>query len=164
MLCEEAIKQKVPLNLVWSDDHLRTDSGVKLRILQPPTRGYSAVDDNANSIVLSLEFGGRRVLLTGDLEKSGLQALLHQQPIPHDILLAPHHGSLKANPADLARWAAPRWVVISGGGEAALAKLQDSYGDGVTLLSTADRGAVMFEISPEGEIAVTTQIEPQSPQ
>jgi competence protein ComEC len=159
MLCEEAIKYGVPIHLVWSDDRLKTDSQVKLRILQPPPRGFSAVDDNANSIVLSIEFGGRRVLLTGDLEKSGLQALLQQPASPHDIMLAPHHGNLKANSPDLARWAAPRWVVISGGAEAAVAKLQENYGDGVTLLSTAHRGAVTFEISPTGDIAVTTQIE-----
>ncbi len=159
MVCEAAHAAGIPLKLVWSDDRLRCDPQVELQILQPPAKGLG-LDDNANSIVLSIHYAGRGLLLTGDLEKSGLESLLRLRPQPHDILLAPHHGSLKANPPDLARWVAPRWIVVSGGGDAAIDKLQPHYGDGATLLSTSRRGAVTVEITPQGEVDVTTQLTP----
>ncbi len=161
MVCEATHAAGVPLQLVWSNDRLRSDPQVELQILQPPATGLGP-DDNANSIVLSLRYAGRGLLLTGDLEKSGLQSLLKLPPQSHDILLAPHHGSLKANPPDLARWVTPRWVVVSGGGDTAIDKLQSHYGDGVTLLSTTRQGAVTIEITPQGEIDVTTQLMPSN--
>lgn len=157
--CEAARAAGVPVKLLWAGDRLRCDGGVELQVLAPPAAGLGT-DDNANSIVLSIRFAGRSVLLTGDLEKAGLQSLLRQTPAAHDILLAPHHGSLKANPPDLARWVTPRWVVVSGGGDTSLDKLQQNYGDGVVLLSTARLGAVTFEITPRGEIDVATHLHP----
>lgn len=158
-MCEASIAAGVPIKLVWSDDKLRSDPDVELEILQPPAKGFGP-DDNTNSLVLSIRYAGRGLLLTGDLEKIGLQSLLQRPPRAHDILLAPHHGSLKANPPDLARWVAPRWVVVSGGGDASFEKLRPHYGDGVTLLSTTRQGAVTIEINPQGEIDVTTQLMP----
>lgn len=156
-VCETAIKAGVPVKLVWSDDRLIAAKGVELRILQPPATGFGR-DDNANSIVLSIRYAGRSLLLTGDLEHAGLQALLQTKPEPHDILLAPHHGSMKANPPDLARWAAPRWVVVSGGTEAIVDKLREPYGDGVDLLSTSQQGAITIDINLQGEVSASTQL------
>ncbi len=156
-LREAADAARVPLRLIWGEDRLHCDQNVVVEILAPPARKLS-LDDNANSIVLSVKYAGRGFLLTGDLEKAGLQALLKKAPRPHDILLAPHHGSLKANPPDLARWVNPRWVVVSGGSDLSIAKLQQNYGAGVDLLTTARQGAVTVEIDPAGEIRVETQL------
>lgn len=154
-VCEVAVEAGVPIRLVWAEDRLRCDPDVSAEILLPPAAGLSP-DDNANSIVLSLRYAGRGLLLTGDLERAGLQALLQLKPRPHDILLAPHHGSLKANPPDLARWVMPRWVVVSGGGDTATAKLKQHYGEGASLLTTSQLGAVTLELTPEGDINVET--------
>lgn len=159
MTCEATHAAGVPVKLLWTGDRLRCGDDVEVRVLAPPAAGFGA-DDNANSLVLSIRYAGCGVLLTGDLEKAGLQSLLQQTPAAHDILLAPHHGSLKANPPDLARWVAPRWVVVSGGGDTSLDKLQQNYGDGVALLTTSRQGAVTFEITPQGEIEVATHLHP----
>ena len=156
-LCAATSSARVPLRLVWGADHLRCDQSVAVEILLPPAQKLSS-DDNANSVVLSVHYAGRGLLLTGDLEKAGLQALLRLPPQPHDILLAPHHGSLKANPSDLARWVAPRWVVVSGGGDLWPTKLQENYGAGAEILTTGRQGAITVEISPQGEIRVETQL------
>ena len=157
-VCEAALKAGVPVQLLWGEDRLRCGSDVAVEILLPPAAGLSA-DDNANSIVLSLRYAGSSLLLTGDLEKAGLQALLQLKPNPHDILLAPHHGSLKANPPDLTRWVMPRWVVVSGGGDTATAKLKQHYGEGASLLTTSQHGAVTLELTPEGDIQVETLLQ-----
>ncbi|MDB5389710.1 MAG: ComEC family competence protein [Planctomycetaceae bacterium] len=158
-VCEAAIQAAVPLKLVWAGDTLQAGDGVTLKILHPEVKHPSG-DDNANSIVLSIEYAGRKILLTGDLEKSGMLALLRQTPQTHEIILAPHHGSQKANPPELARWASPRWVVVSGGHNAAWNKLQENYGAGATLLSTSKHGAVTIDISSSGEIEVQTHLPP----
>src|SRR5439155_22472401 len=49
--------------------------------------------------------------LTGDLEGAGLDRVLALPPRKIDVLMAPHHGSRKANSPALARWADPRFVV-----------------------------------------------------
>ena len=48
-------------------------------MLHPPRKGVLG-SDNANSIVLAIEFQGRRLLLTGDLESPGLDDVLAEEP------------------------------------------------------------------------------------
>ena len=83
----------------------------------PPAAGAAIVgSDNANSLVLAVEYLGRRILLPGDLESPGLDDVLAEEPMRCDVLLAPHHGSRKSNSPALAAWCRPRWVVFSGDG------------------------------------------------
>ena len=110
------------------------------------------IPDNANSIVLLIEYAGRRILLTGDLERDGLLRLLQSPPQQCDVLLSPHHGSLGANTTDLARWARPDWLVASADRRANLATLRSRFGPDTTVLSTADRGAITFEIHADGRM------------
>jgi competence protein ComEC len=69
-----------------------------VEILHPPPVGVAG-NDNANSVVLLVESRGRRPLLTGDLEGVGLERLLARPAVRCDVLLAPHHGSVRSNPA-----------------------------------------------------------------
>jgi competence protein ComEC len=84
----------------------------RARVLHPPHAGVSG-SDNANSIVLAVEYAGRRVLLTGDLEPPGVENLLGKPSLDCDILLAPHHGSPRSSPAAIVNWSTPEWAVIS---------------------------------------------------
>jgi competence protein ComEC len=87
----------VPLREVWSGDRLRTSPEVSIEVLHPPRRGVLG-SDNANSIVLAIEYQRRRVLLTGDLEPPGLSDVLAELPYDCDVTLAPHHGSAASDP------------------------------------------------------------------
>lgn len=150
-VCDSLGARQVPIKLIWQDDALQIDSSVAVRVLHPPA-GQRSSQDNANSLVLSIEYAGRTVLLTGDLEKDGLQSLLRQPGRDVDILLSPHHGSLGANTRELAKWSRPEWVVASGGRPGLVGKLQAIYGPSAQVLSTQERGAVTFEIGPDGTI------------
>ena len=129
------------------------DDSVSITVLPPPgNRRFDS--DNQNSIVLLIEYAGRRILLTGDLERDGLQRLLATQPGNVDILLAPHHGSQAANPPELAAWANPNWVVVSTGEERNLPFLKQTYGSNCRVVSTAEYGAMTFTIRPNGSVGV----------
>lgn len=150
-----AIKRHgAPIREVWAGDRLRVGGGVRLDILHPPLRG-AAGNDNANSIVLALEYAGRRILLPGDLEPPGLEALLATPPSDCDVLLAPHHGSRRSDPPGFAAWSKPEWVVVSAGRRPDAAVAAAYRQAGARLLPTAARGAVHVVIRP-GALEVET--------
>lgn len=70
--------------------------GVVFEVLHPAADAY-AIDGKPNhlSCVLRVEAGGRRMLLTSDIEAPDEAALLQRYPegLAADILLMPHHGS-----------------------------------------------------------------------
>ncbi len=90
----------VQLNVTASGANLSTDPMFALRVLHPPALGIAGTD-NANSVVLEMEYRDHRVLLTGDLEKGGITRLLDNDRRHYDVLQAPHHGSANNN--------RPRW-------------------------------------------------------
>ena len=141
------------IRLIAAGQSLSLDPSVTLRVLHPAP-DFHARQDNPNSIVLCIEYSGRRIVLTGDLEREGLERLLRSPRVDTDVLLAPHHGSLKANPPDLARWATPEWVIASASDRAVEQRLASRYGPETHVLSTAQRGAVRCHITPEGELHV----------
>ncbi len=152
---ETARRCKVPIRLTWQDDSLSLGDDIRCRVLHP-TAHEMLTPDNANSIVLLIEYAGRRLLLTGDLEREGLNRLLHSPPQRCDILVSPHHGSLGANTTDLARWARPNWLIVSADRRASLATLRSRFGTETEVLSTADHGAITFEIHPDGRMTCET--------
>jgi competence protein ComEC len=104
----------VPVREVTALDSWKT-GGVTFTIRHPPAGWAPEASDNTRSIVLDVACAGRHMLLTGDLELSGLEALVAQprpEP-PPEVILAPHHGGRAANPEWLYEWAKPRLVVAS---------------------------------------------------
>jgi competence protein ComEC len=80
-----------------------------------PPVGYKN-NENDLSIVLLIEFDGVRVLLTGDLEAPGEQALLRKGLIQEvDILKVGHHGSKTSSAPSLIEATRPELAVISVG-------------------------------------------------
>ncbi|MEX0717095.1 MAG: ComEC/Rec2 family competence protein [Planctomycetaceae bacterium] len=144
----------IPVRLVRTGDRLLADDDVAIRVLHPPP-GPGFPEDNANSIVLEVETAGRRILLTGDLEGPGLDLLIRSLAGPVDVLLAPHHGGIKANVPRLAEWAAPRWVIVSGNRRAPVERLRATYGGKTTILSTAQAGAIACRIDGAGNLGVS---------
>jgi competence protein ComEC len=162
-MCDSSAACGVPIKLIHEGDRLRLDDGpaqpgedrVAITVLHPPP-GHPHSDDNANSIVLLIEYAKRRILLTGDLDGSGQRALLHKPACDVDVLLAPHHGSRKANPAALADWAKPEQVIVSADRHVDFKSLRSAYGPDAEILSTHEFGAVTFEIRADGSMQRTT--------
>jgi competence protein ComEC len=62
-----------------------------------------------------LRHRGHTILLTGDLEGSGIDSVTVRPVPPIDVLMTPHHGSGANRAGDLADWARPRLVIASQG-------------------------------------------------
>lgn len=121
---------------------------VRVDVLHPDDLGVIG-SDNANSLVLGVQFAGHRVLLPGDLESPGIEAVLSQEPYDCDVLLAPHHGSRLSNPPGFAAWCRPEEVIISSGQERGEAV--EAYSkSGATVWATHDLGLVTARLSAAG--------------
>ncbi|MCA9101893.1 MAG: DNA internalization-related competence protein ComEC/Rec2 [Planctomycetales bacterium] len=124
-----------------------------IEVLFPTALGVLG-DDNANSVVLDVEYQGRRLLLTGDLESPGLDAVLAELPLDCDVLQVPHHGSAGSRPGELARWATPEFAIVSGGyGQSPTSVAQVYEAAGATVVNTAFDGAVSVTVT-QGQLAV----------
>ena len=151
-LRESILAAGIPLREVWMNDRLHlADEQVNLEVLHPPRDGVLG-RDNANSILLLVEYAGHRVLLPGDLESPGIESVIGEPPLDCDILLAPHHGSSHSDPPGFAAWCSPEWVVLSGGQTSADSQITTtSYRtSGAKIFHTAETGAVAFDITPHG--------------
>ena len=127
---------------ICSNSQLTWDENVRIEVLHPPPEGVIG-SDNANSIVLAVEYEGVRLLLTGDLETTGLDRVVARQPLSCDIVMAPHHGSPHSDPKVFARWTTPRWTVVSRGHGHEFAEVSAAYGNvGSRVLDTAQYGAI----------------------
>ena len=143
------------VSVLWSGGHFnKTSSGDSI---------------NNDSVVLLVEYAGKRLLLTGDVEVDAGKALVKKYcpasgacpSLDVDILKVPHHGSADFHPAFFAA-TQPTWAVVS-----ADYHRQDSHrllradvlesleGLGAKVLSTSADGdePVRLRINPAGEVS-----------
>jgi competence protein ComEC len=125
-------------------------------VVRLPSEGDEFETDNAESLVVELTAAGRRILLTGDVEGAGLAKLLAEPATPCDVVLAPHHGSARSNPPGLAKWAKPKWVVVSGRVDAGGVVRETYDAAGAKVLETETVGAVTVTIGRQGDLRVET--------
>jgi competence protein ComEC len=136
----------VPVREVWAGDRLRVGPEVTIDI-RHPTRVGVIGSDNANSITAAVEYAGRRILLPGDLESPGIEAVMAELPYDCDVLLAPHHGSRLSDPPGFAAWSTPNWVVISGGDRDDIEPVVQTYEQaGARVFQTDQHGLVSFSV------------------
>jgi competence protein ComEC len=145
----------VPLREIHAGDRLGNTTDCTIEVLHPPARGTLG-SDNSNSIVLSIECQGRRLLLPGDLESPGLDELLGEAPLDCDVVLAPHHGSAQSDPPGFASWATPEWIVVSGDRRANRSEVSAAYrARGARVMNTSQLGAVAVFVR-SGDLQVSS--------
>ena len=107
--------------------------------------------DNDLSMALLLEWEGRRILLSGDLEEAGIARLLESDPPRADVVVLPHHGEGLAGLGQLLSRTRPRWAIASapaGGGDPSARDVCRRAG--AALLETGEDGAVRVWLSASG--------------
>ncbi len=142
-----------------------------------PARNYSAEDANQYSECLLVEFkekdrkqAGQKwtLLLTGDVEGSGEEALLKELQRRNigalTVLKAAHHGSRNSTSEELLAWLTPKVTVISCGrdnryGHPHKELLERLEASGTYVLQTAQRGAITI-IYKDGKVRISTGSEP----
>lgn len=112
--------------------------------------------DNA-SVAVRVEWAGQCVLLTGDLEQAGQQALMEAYPqqIRCTVMKAPHHGSANLDPL-FVQAVGPDWVPISVGpntfGHPSPRALKIIAASGARVLRTDRQSNLVIEISGSGKV------------
>lgn len=150
----DIVKQaNVPLYFMGQGDELR-DGALTITCLHPYDR-FVPQTVNAYSLVLRVTYGNFSMLLTGDLEGGGEEALyeylLQQEELaPYDVLKVAHHGSKHSTPSALLALLNPRWSVISAGANNSYGhpnkELLDRLEDAKTSIhSTIEDGAICIK-------------------
>lgn len=124
-------------------------------VLHPPLNRIPG-SDNANSLVLHLDWGGRSMILPGDLEPPGTRMLVNlPRPKAGGILMAPHHGSLRMDAQSVLQWARPRVTIVSGGNRSRKPEVREMLSrHGSTVHGTAMVGAIRVQIGKQGKVRV----------
>jgi len=125
--------------------------GARVQLLWPCPGYDSGLDANDNSLVLRIEFGGRSVLFSGDIEGEAETALVEQRAaLGADILKVAHHGSRTSSSDAFLAAVRPRLAVISAG---AHNRFQHPHAEVVQRLHA--HGAHVVELAREGGTVVT---------
>jgi len=119
---------------------------------------------NDASLVLSVTYAARRILLTGDIESTAEEALLararsHPEQLHADVLKVPHHGSRTSSTEAFLDAVSPRLALVSGlPGKRPPphpAIMERYAARHIETLVTGTVGAVSIRVSPDGSLTNT---------
>ena len=154
------LQDRSEVHVLSRGDTLKLADGLVIRCLWPDAdfaRGLMKESNRRNDagLVLELQAGDRRVLLPSDVETPGLAGAM-----PHlghaDVLFAPHQGSRVDGLESLLNRLRPGHVVISARDSFPAPQSMQAYeSSGASVWPTWESGAVTFEISASGELAVS---------
>jgi competence protein ComEC len=127
--------------------------GVRFAILHPPLQ--FAPLGNESSCVLKIDAHAGSVLITGDIEARGEEALLSSAELASDVVVVPHHGSSTSSSPSFVAATAPRYALVSAGyanrwgfpKPAVRARWAES---GAEVAVTADSGALTVTVDQRG--------------
>ena len=112
----------------WNTQHHTAAAGrrewrwgdLRLTVLSPPSVAEQARmpwnprSENDRSLVLLLQYGEVRILLTGDIQHAAEHWLVaHRDDLRADVMQVPHHGSKTSTLPDFVRHVRPRDGIIS---------------------------------------------------
>ena len=129
--------------------------GVNFRVISPAPGGGN--QDNDSSCVVLVEGAAGRVLLTGDISsrtEPQVAAAIPRGLAP--VLLVPHHGSKSSSSAEFLAALKPPLALVSAGwrnrfGHPRPEVLQRYAAAGITVLNTAEEGAIALDFSVDGK-------------
>lgn len=156
-----ALAELRDIPILWLQAGMTWEHGAVEATCLHPEDGSSYTSANAASEVLYITYGDFSLLLTGDVEGAGEEALLDnlQEADISDVtvLKVAHHGSKYSSIAEILEQISPRVAVISCGEdnsyghphEETLKRLEEA---GSMILTTPERGAVMIEVGRKAEV------------
>lgn len=141
----------IPHRLAMAGQRIDLDHGGRLEVLHPtqPFLTGTNSDANNNSVVLRLVIGQVALLLPGDLEKAGQEALLGRYgQMAATVLKVPHHGAAGALDDEFLRAVRPVITVISVG--------ENNFGHPAKETLEQLRGTQIYRTDERGTIEVIT--------
>ncbi|MFQ5489641.1 MAG: ComEC/Rec2 family competence protein [Phycisphaerae bacterium] len=155
-LLDDLHRRNVPIRTVAANGEPMQLGGARVEILWPPPDGALDLDSNESSLVLRIEWEGKRILLTGDIEEAAQEHLLSSGvDLSADVLMLPHHGAMVSNTLQFIEAVDPTILIQSGwrGTEERRAKLLPVLA-GRRFWNTGDDGAVEVVLD-KGQMLVT---------
>ncbi|MBR2390148.1 MAG: MBL fold metallo-hydrolase [Mogibacterium sp.] len=161
---EVLVSSGIPVEYPYVGDQYMLGNA-QITIYGPHPVAYS--NPNDWSIVLMVEYAGRRILLTGDIEAEAEYDLLAYSdlyPLDADVLKVAHHGSNTSSTYDFVSAVSPQYAIISCASDAdteyphveTAMTLYDCGIEDVFLTSTS--GNITVEISPTGELSIASEL------
>lgn len=145
-------RHSVPIRTAGHRD-VAVVAGVRLTIHKARQLRPDASDNEA-SLVLEVEYGGRRIILPGDIEGGGADQVLPTLNCA-DVLVSPHHGAVKANSGKVAQHLRPQYVIVSSRDTSNAAILNTVYSESHSVRFTSRGGAITVEITADGTLRLT---------
>lgn len=138
--------------------------GVRFSVLLAGESGPGREErPNERSLVLAVDYAGRRLLLTGDAGEATERALIarYGAALRSDVLKVGHHGSRSSTSPDFLAAVAPRVAIVSVRAdprrrlpdELVLERLRRA---GARVFRTDRSGAVTVAVGPDGRLSVST--------
>lgn len=155
----------------------RSAQGASLQVLwpryhEPAEKGSTAAGPdpilsvNDNSLVVRLDFAGRRILFTGDIEAEAEELLVQDfaTELRSDVVKVPHHGSpTSSTDVFVAATSATLAVISCGRGNHfgfPNSEVEARWAESAEYLLRTDLvGSVTLQISPSGQMEVSTASE-----
>lgn len=145
-------KHSIPMKTFQKGDAF-TIVSQEFLVLSP---GYEKNSPNENSLILYTVLGGKRWLLTGDMENQTEKDIREDFPeLEVDVHQVAHHGSNTSTSEELMDWLRPEYSLISvgrnnmyGHPNAEVVELIHHFDS--TLLRTDEHGAITYRFTKEG--------------
>ena len=129
-------------------------------VLHPKAGNWkAAMSGNNASCVIRISHGGRRILLSGDIERSIEHLLVktYQHELAADIALVPHHGSLTSSTSSFIRHVSASLVINTSGylnryqfpRDSVMQRWQQA---GAIFLDTGKQGALQIVLDEAGNL------------
>lgn len=138
-------------------DSINVNTPVRVKILWPDDAACrnEALSDNNTSVVSLVEFAGKRILLCSDIEDFAQRQLIASYPdLRADVVVVPHHGSLRSGGSGfIDGLGAAHFVCSCGAGYFERLHKADRL-HGPEWFYTARDSAVSVRIDQRGNIAV----------
>jgi competence protein ComEC len=152
-LYEATLHQRgIPTTHLDKGDQVLGLESVSWNIVHPMVWFHPTLhEDNNRSVVSFISYGGIRLVLPGDLEKSGLQEMFKNNSTLANVdwLMAPHHGRNSGEPVLCEKGMHPHFVVLSDYRDYPDARQAYSSG-GATVFSTALDGSIEVQWNKDG--------------
>ena len=140
------------------DDDLNPKSNADIKMLWPNKQvPEGQLSDNDRSLVSLIEFAGTKILLCSDIEKSAQAQLLATIPdLKADVVVIPHHGSVRTSDANFLEKLGPDISIVSCDRTQYERRLTAGQKDIAKLFYTAIDGAVSVRVGRNGTITTLT--------
>jgi competence protein ComEC len=160
-LVEISRRRGVIVRHAFAGDSMKI-GGTTVEILNPSRKG-GVQSANEGSLVLRLDFRGRRFLFTGDIESAGEAFVSSQRNVSADVVKVPHHGSRTSSSKEFIEAVKARYAVIPVGRRSrfghphseVVARWKEA---GAEVMTTGAKGTVTF-VTDGREISVSTFVE-----